>query len=113
MKEKRLDGAIPRRQGRARKIVTRVTVLGLLVLGACAMQAPGGGTVEVDGFDVRVTPVRGMPGVFRAEHRRAARQDGAYYARQVIAIRQVSGCRVDARKISHAGAVSEAGVLCG
>ena len=91
----------------------RLAFLGLMVLGACGMDTPGGQTVAVDGFDVRVSPVRGMPGVYRAEHRRTARQDGAYYARQVIAIRDVSGCRVDARQIRHDGGVSEAGVLCG
>ena len=91
----------------------RFAVIGLLTLGACAMEAPGGGTVEIDGFDVQVSPVRGMPGVYRAEHRTAAQPDGRYYARQVIAIREVSGCRVDARMITHDGGVSEAGVLCG
>ena len=112
MIKKRSSGAFPPRTGGA-PVMRRLAVLGLLALGACAMEAPGGGTVAVDGFEVRVTPVRGMPGVYRAEHRRASQLDGRYYARQVIAIRDVSGCRVDARKIRHEGAVSEAGVLCG
>lgn len=92
----------------------RLAVLGLLALSACDMPSMSGGTrVEVDGFDILVAPVRGQMDVYEARHvSRSTRQDSGFYARHVIAIRNVSGCRVDARAISHEGTASTARVLC-
>ena len=77
-----------------------VLVVALAALSACTSPA----VTEVNGFKVKVEQVDRDPPTWRAEgatRRDRAELDGAYYARNVIAIRNVSGCPVRPDLIRH------------
>ena len=74
-------------------------------------------TAEVDGHRVTVEQIDRDPPTYRAYG--ASRKDrdtatGSYFARNVIAIRQVSGCPIKPDRISHDAerAESVATVIC-
>ncbi|MBD3664862.1 hypothetical protein [Sulfitobacter aestuariivivens] len=91
-----------------------ITVLTGMLTAGCAEMAK---TTQVNGFAHKVELIDRDPPTYRAYG--ATRRDrtdltNAYFARNVIAIRNVSGCPIKPELISHyeEAAVSVATVIC-
>ncbi|UWR22671.1 hypothetical protein [Sulfitobacter sp. S190] len=96
----------------------RASLIGaVLAVAGCAQGAMETRFAEVDGFRVRVEQIAEMPTTYRASGATArdrATLGGAYYARNIIAIRRVAGCPVRPDRITHDadGPTSVAVVTC-
>ncbi|QUJ76414.1 hypothetical protein KDD17_16265 [Sulfitobacter albidus] len=78
-------------------------ILPVAALSACAVETPASFT-QVNGFGVKVQQIDGDPPTYRAQgasNRDRARLDAAYYARNVIGIRNVAGCPIKPELIRH------------
>jgi hypothetical protein len=87
----------------------------LAVLAGCASESgPDTARVEIDGRSVVVEKEGTGYRAYGATARDRAMLDARYYARNVIAIRQVTGCKLDARRIRHDkdGPNTVAAVIC-
>ena len=93
-------------------------MIGLAVLSACSAGGLSRPQIaQVNGFSVKVTQLDRDPPTYSAagaSARDRARLDNAYYARNIIAIRQVAGCPIKPELIRHDtdGPESTATVVC-